>query len=250
MYGQQAASPPVPPARNFARDCVIISDAGSQTPTCEAGIARAFHIVCAVNGDRDISDPGCLESRMLAKDDPHRQDIRRVSSIHEVPLILEACRAATGMGFTAIARVTEDRWITCASLDHVGFGLLPGDELDVAPPSARTCGLAATRSSSRTWMRATSTAPTTRHAATGSRATSRCQSSAAMAASGARSAPSTRSRGSLVLRCPPPSGSSRSCSYDRLASSDPRRSAAARSAPVEPARQRGGPRRGERADPG
>ena len=69
---------------------------------------------------------------MLAKDDPHRQDIRRIGSIHEVPLILEACRAATGMGFTAIARVTEDRWITCASLDHVGFGLLPGDELDVS----------------------------------------------------------------------------------------------------------------------
>jgi len=68
---------------------------------------------------------------MLPKDDPHRQDIRRIGSIREVPLILEACRAATGMGFTAVARVTEDRWITCASLDHVGFGLLPGDELDV-----------------------------------------------------------------------------------------------------------------------
>ncbi len=69
---------------------------------------------------------------MLAKDDPRRQDIRRIGSIREVPLILEACRAASGMGFTAIARVTEDRWITCASLDHVSFGLLPGDELDVA----------------------------------------------------------------------------------------------------------------------
>ena len=60
---------------------------------------------------------------MLPKDDPHRQDIRRIGSIREVPLILEACRAATGMGFTAVARVTEDRWITCASLDHVGLGL-------------------------------------------------------------------------------------------------------------------------------
>jgi signal transduction histidine kinase len=69
---------------------------------------------------------------MLPKDDPHRQDIRRISSIQEVPLILEACRAATGMGFTAVARVTEDRWITCASLDHLGFGLLPGDELEVS----------------------------------------------------------------------------------------------------------------------
>jgi signal transduction histidine kinase len=69
---------------------------------------------------------------MLARDDPHRQDIRRIGAIREVPLILEACRAATGMGFTAIARVTEDCWITCASLDHVAFGLLPGDELEVS----------------------------------------------------------------------------------------------------------------------
>ena len=36
------------------------------------------------------------------------------------------------MGFTAIARVTEDRWITCASLDHLSFGLQPGDELEVS----------------------------------------------------------------------------------------------------------------------
>ena len=92
-----------------------------------------MHTVCAAIGHVDIvGTPDAWESLMLAKDDPHRQDIRRISSIHEVPLILEACRAATGMGFTAIARVTEDRWITCASLDHVGFGLLPGDELDVS----------------------------------------------------------------------------------------------------------------------
>lgn len=69
---------------------------------------------------------------MLAKDDPYRQDIRRISSIREVAQILDACRGATGMGFTAIARVTEERWVTCASLDTLGFGLLPGDELEVA----------------------------------------------------------------------------------------------------------------------
>jgi signal transduction histidine kinase len=65
-------------------------------------------------------------------DDPFWQDIKRISSISEVPLILEACRAATGMGFTAVARVTEDRWITCSSLDHLNFGLKPGEELEVS----------------------------------------------------------------------------------------------------------------------
>ncbi|TMV85464.1 GAF domain-containing protein, partial [Thioclava sp. BHET1] len=47
-------------------------------------------------------------------------------------MILEACGTATGMGFVAVARVTEDRWVTCASRDRVNFGLTPGDELDVA----------------------------------------------------------------------------------------------------------------------
>lgn len=35
------------------------------------------------------------------------------------------------MGFVAIARVTDDRWITCSSLDQIEFGLKPGDELEV-----------------------------------------------------------------------------------------------------------------------
>ncbi|WP_406870756.1 GAF domain-containing sensor histidine kinase [Thioclava sp. 'Guangxiensis'] len=47
-------------------------------------------------------------------------------------MILDACGTATGMGFVAVARVTDNRWITCASRDRVNFGLTPGDELDVA----------------------------------------------------------------------------------------------------------------------
>lgn len=35
------------------------------------------------------------------------------------------------MGFAAIARVTEERWITCSVKDKISFGLKPGDELDV-----------------------------------------------------------------------------------------------------------------------
>lgn len=35
------------------------------------------------------------------------------------------------MGFAAIARVTDDRWITCAANDLISFGLKPGDELEV-----------------------------------------------------------------------------------------------------------------------
>ncbi len=35
------------------------------------------------------------------------------------------------MGFVAIARVTDERWITCSSYDTLGFGLKPGDELKI-----------------------------------------------------------------------------------------------------------------------
>ena len=36
------------------------------------------------------------------------------------------------MGFAAVARVTEDRWIACCVKDQIEFGLLPGGELQVA----------------------------------------------------------------------------------------------------------------------
>ncbi|GGG61126.1 sensor histidine kinase [Salipiger pallidus] len=67
----------------------------------------------------------------LPDDDPLCHDVQRVGVIADISLLLEACNAATGMGFTAIARVTEDRWVTCMALDKADFGLKPGDELDV-----------------------------------------------------------------------------------------------------------------------
>jgi GAF domain-containing protein len=37
----------------------------------------------------------------------------------------------TGMGFSGIARVTEQRWIACLVEDRIAFGLDPGDELKI-----------------------------------------------------------------------------------------------------------------------
>lgn len=45
--------------------------------------------------------------------------------------ILEAVCARTGMGFAAVARVTERRWIACQVLDKIEFGLEPGAELEL-----------------------------------------------------------------------------------------------------------------------
>jgi signal transduction histidine kinase len=58
-------------------------------------------------------------------------DLEIVSRIQAVPAILEVVCRTTGMGFAAVARVTEDRWIACSVLDEIGFGLKPGGELKV-----------------------------------------------------------------------------------------------------------------------
>jgi hypothetical protein len=43
------------------------------------------------------------------------------------------------MGFAAVARVTEDRWVACSVLDEIDFGLKPGDELRVETTPSVTC---------------------------------------------------------------------------------------------------------------
>ena len=45
-------------------------------------------------------------------------------------MLREICDA-TGMGFAAVARVTEHRWIACQVEDRIEFGLEPGGELKV-----------------------------------------------------------------------------------------------------------------------
>ena len=45
-------------------------------------------------------------------------------------MLREICDV-TGMGFAAVARVTERRWIACQVEDRIEFGLDPGGELKV-----------------------------------------------------------------------------------------------------------------------
>lgn len=53
------------------------------------------------------------------------RDDERIRSMLE-----EAC-AKTGMGFAAVAFVSEDQWIACQVVDKIEFGLNPGDELAI-----------------------------------------------------------------------------------------------------------------------
>ncbi|MDB5466081.1 MAG: histidine kinase [Phenylobacterium sp.] len=63
--------------------------------------------------------------------DPLAEDVARVARIEVIPKILEVICRTTGMGFAAVARVTEDRWVACAVRDEIDFGLVPGSELEV-----------------------------------------------------------------------------------------------------------------------
>lgn len=58
-------------------------------------------------------------------------NIAAVQGIAAVPRILEVVCRSTGMGFAAVARVTDERWICCAVRDEIEFGLVPGGELKV-----------------------------------------------------------------------------------------------------------------------
>ncbi|MBA3766163.1 MAG: GAF domain-containing sensor histidine kinase [Acidobacteria bacterium] len=58
-------------------------------------------------------------------------DLDAISKIDAIPKILEVVCRTTGLGFAAVARVTEHRWIACAVRDEIAFGLHPGGELQI-----------------------------------------------------------------------------------------------------------------------
>ena len=59
------------------------------------------------------------------------KDIERVQKIPMITTMLDVVCQTTGMGFAAIARVTQNRWIACSVRDDIQFGLVPGGELQV-----------------------------------------------------------------------------------------------------------------------
>lgn len=68
-------------------------------------------------------------SDALSMDPKTAAEIASVGRISAVPTILNVVCGVTGMGFAAVARVTDERWIACSVRDDIAFGLTPGDEL-------------------------------------------------------------------------------------------------------------------------
>lgn len=59
------------------------------------------------------------------------RDVAAVGRISAVPSLLKLICQNTGMGFAAVARVTDGTWTACAVQDDIHFGLSPGGQLDV-----------------------------------------------------------------------------------------------------------------------
>lgn len=60
-----------------------------------------------------------------------QKDVTNIQNISIIPNLLNVICQTTGMGFAAVARVTDERWITCSVHDNLSFGLKPGDELEI-----------------------------------------------------------------------------------------------------------------------
>lgn len=67
----------------------------------------------------------------MAIDPALEADIQAVAGITAVPTILKILSKTTGMRFSAVARVTEERWIICSANDGIPYGLGPGSELPI-----------------------------------------------------------------------------------------------------------------------
>lgn len=59
------------------------------------------------------------------------RDLGLISRIGAVPSMLKMICDETGMGFAAVARVTDESWTACAVQDNIGFGLKPGGQLEL-----------------------------------------------------------------------------------------------------------------------
>jgi len=59
------------------------------------------------------------------------RDVAAIGRMEALPTLLKMLLDATGLGFAAVARVTEGNWTACAVEDGIEFGLKAGSELDV-----------------------------------------------------------------------------------------------------------------------
>lgn len=88
----------------------------------------------AENRDIVMQDHGAF----TAGSHDFQSDIETILSSDTIGVILETVMLATGVRFAAIARVTQDRWVACRTVDEIEFGLRAGDEIDISSTFCQT----------------------------------------------------------------------------------------------------------------
>lgn len=59
------------------------------------------------------------------------RDVAAFGRIDAVETILRVLQRVTNLRTSLVARVTSDSWTACAVLDEAGYGLKPGDNLEL-----------------------------------------------------------------------------------------------------------------------
>ena len=59
-------------------------------------------------------------------------ELAAIDRLEVVKTALQVLRQTTSLRIALVARVTAASWTACAVLDDAGFGLKPGDELELS----------------------------------------------------------------------------------------------------------------------
>lgn len=81
----------------------------------------------------ETSSSYAVRPLQVAGDGPEEiaRDVAAVGRLDAVSTLLEVLAETTGMGFVAVARVTDKTWTLCAVKDEINFGLKPGGQLEL-----------------------------------------------------------------------------------------------------------------------
>lgn len=116
---------------NFGTLCCFSFERKPGVRETDLTLLHAIARLLAAGEDRRRAasgEPGGASSAVTAAR-PVQPDVATIAAIEAVPQMLEVICRTTGMGFAAIARVTDSQWVCCASRDEIHFGLHAGGEL-------------------------------------------------------------------------------------------------------------------------
>src|SRR5215203_1709792 len=68
------------------------------------------------------------------------EEIAIFDRLDAVQTALRVLMRTTGLRMAIVARVTADSWTACAVIDEAGFGIKPGDQLDVNTTYCKVVG--------------------------------------------------------------------------------------------------------------